>query len=131
VTVQTPAPVLSATDARRLTARIRDALALADDLLAAAYAGRALEALSHPSWEAYCAAELPELRHLKLRSAARRQRAARLLEVGATERDVAAATGPSTGTAHNDVAHLRAPVLKLSKPSPGASASLRRRSHSQ
>lgn len=119
--------VLSVADARRLTARIRDALSLADDLLAQAYAGRAWQALGHPTWEAYCATELPELRHLKMRAPARRQRAAALLKHGATERDIAAATGASTGTAHNDVAHLtRGPVLKTEQdPAPVAAGQTR------
>jgi len=108
----TTAPVLTETDARRLTTRIRDALALADDLLARAYAGRAWKALGHADFAAYCAAELPELRHLKLRKPERQARAVKLLQQGATERDIAAATGSSTGTAHNDVAALTRPVLK-------------------
>jgi hypothetical protein len=59
-------------DARRRVAAIRDALAVADDLLAAAYAARDWEALGHADWLAYCAAELPELRHLKMRAPPRR-----------------------------------------------------------
>lgn len=98
--------VLTAEGARRLTARIRDALSLADDLLAQALAGQAWSALGHDSFEAYCAAELPELRHIKLRAESRRARAKALLDVGATEREIAAATGASTGTAHNDVLAL-------------------------
>lgn len=96
--------------ARRLTSEIRNALAVADELLARAYAGRAWEALGHRDWAAYCAAELPELRHLKMRTDARRVRAAALIAQGATVRDVAAATGASVGTAHNDVQVLTAAV---------------------
>jgi hypothetical protein len=103
--------LLSAGEARRLTGQIRDALAVADDLLARAYAGRAWEPLGHRSWEAYCAAELPELRHLKLRAPAREARAAVLLARGASVRDVAAATGASVGSAH-------ATVRKLTEPAP-------------
>lgn len=101
--------------ARRLVSEARNALAVADDLLARLYAGRAWEVLGHADWPALCAAELPELRHLKMRAAPRRERVAVLLERGATVRDVAAATGASVGTAHNDVRVLTdvaaAPVI--------------------
>lgn len=96
-------------DARRRVRQIRDALAVADDLLAQAFAARDWEALGHASWEAYCAAELPELRHIKLRATERRARVARLLEAGASTRQIAAATGSSTGQAHNDIKALTAP----------------------
>jgi hypothetical protein len=89
--------------ARRLLSEARNALALADDLLARLYAGRAWQVLGHADWPTLCAAELPELRHLKMRTAPRRERVAALLEHGATVRDIAAATGSSVGTAHNDV----------------------------
>jgi hypothetical protein len=95
--------ILTAEGARRLTARIRDALALADDLLAQAYQGRAWEALGYVDWSAYCEGELPELRHIKLRAAARQARTKALHDEGATEREIAAATGASPATAHRDV----------------------------
>jgi hypothetical protein len=99
---------LAAVRARRRVGAIRDALAVADDLLAQAFADRDWEALGHADWPAYCAAELPELRHLKLRAAPRRERAAALHALGASVRDIAAATGASVGTAHNDVATITA-----------------------
>lgn len=101
------APALDAAAARRLTAEIRNALALADDLLARAFAGRAWAALGHADWPAYCAAELPELRHLKLRAGPRRERVAALLDAGASQRDIAAATGAALGTINGDVTRLR------------------------
>jgi hypothetical protein len=100
--------LLDARTARRLVGEARNALALADDLLARLYAGRAWEVLGHKDWPALCAAELPELRHLKMRTPARRERVAALLEHGATIRDIAAATGASVGTAHGDVATITA-----------------------
>ena len=87
---------------QRLTA-IRNALALADDLLATAYAERDWSALGHASWEAYCAAELPELRMVKLRKPERQARVAALSGAGASVREIAAATGASVGTVHNDL----------------------------
>lgn len=100
---------LDAAAARRLTARIRDALALADDLLAQAYAGRAWAALGHRSFAAYCAAELPELRHVKLRAPERRARiqTLRAAAPAISVRDLAAATGASVGAVQGDLAPAR------------------------
>lgn len=108
--------VLTGEGARRLTGKIRDALALADDLLVKAYEGRIWEVTSYPDFAAWCAGELPEMRTIKLRAPARRARAAKLLEHGASEREIAAATGASNGTAHNDVAFLTGRSI-LSAPS--------------
>lgn len=107
------APVVEALDtaaARRLIGEARNALALADDLLARLYAGRAWVALGHADWPALCAAELPELRHLKLRAAAREARAAALLAVdpNLSVRELVAATGASVGTAHATLRKLTA-----------------------
>lgn len=99
------APVVELLDtaaARRLVSEARNALAVADDLLARLFAGRAWEALGHADWDALCAAELPELRHLKMRPAARLARVAALDAVGATTRQIAVATGASVGQAHAD-----------------------------
>jgi hypothetical protein len=106
IAVLDTATTLDAAAARRLTARIRDALALADDLLARAYAGRAWSALGHASFAAYCAAELPELRHVKLRAPERRARIQTLRDAapGISVRDLAAATGASVGSVQNDLA---------------------------
>jgi hypothetical protein len=58
------------------------------------------------SWEAYCAAELPELRHLKLRAPERRARIQTLRNAapGISVRELAAATGAAVGTVHADLA---------------------------
>lgn len=113
--------ILTEVGARRLTARIRDALAVADDLLAQAYQGRAWEALGYDSWPAYCAGELPELRFLKLRAEARRERVRALRNEGATIPDVVAATGSSLGTIHRDLVsleggHTRGPSFQTETP---------------
>jgi hypothetical protein len=102
------APALDQLEARRLIGAARNALALADDLLARLYAGRAWEALGHADWPALCAAELPELRHLKMRTAPRRERVAALHALGASVREIAAATGASVGSTHNDVQAITA-----------------------
>jgi hypothetical protein len=90
---------LQQTTARQRLTAIRNALALADDLLAQAYAARDWEALGHASWEAYCAAEIPELRHLKLRAPERRARIQTLRNAapGISVRELAAATGCGGG----------------------------------
>lgn len=98
---------LDALEARRLVSAARNALALADDLLARLYAGRAWLALGHADWAALCEAELPELRHLKLRAGPRRERVAALAGLGATVREIAAATGASVGSIHTDLQVIR------------------------
>jgi DNA-binding transcriptional ArsR family regulator len=100
---------LQQTTARQRLTAIRNALALADDLLAQAYAARDWAALGHASWEAYCAAEIPELRHLKLRAPERRARIQTLRNAapGISVRELAAATGASVGTVHGDLAAPR------------------------
>jgi hypothetical protein len=119
MSTQTLTQTLTAVEARRLTARIRDALALADDLLARAYAGRAWAALGHGSWEAYCAAELPELRHLKLRAPERRARIQTLRDAapGISVRELAAATGAAVGTVHADLVPRPGPGVPGAAPS--------------
>jgi hypothetical protein len=87
--------VLDQLTARRLVSEARNALALSDDLLARLYAGRAWEALGHADWPALCAAELPELRHLKLRAGPRRDQVGAMADARRTVRDVAAAFGTS------------------------------------
>ena len=98
--------ILTAEGARRLTARIRDALSLADDLLAQAFAGEAWAALGYQDWAAYCEAELPELRHIKLRKPERQARVRLLHEQGASRREIAAATGADVATIQRDVVTL-------------------------
>jgi hypothetical protein len=116
MTTREKAPtILTAAGARKLTARIRDAVALADDLLVRAYEGRAWEALGHDSWSAYCAAELPELRMVKLRAEARRERAAALREAGASIPEIVVATGSSLGTIHRDLTPAPVPFQMESR----------------
>jgi hypothetical protein len=98
--------VLGQLEARRLVSEARNALALADDVLARLFAGRAWVSLGHADWPALCAAELPELRHLKLRAGPRRERVAALHTLGASVREIAAATGASVGAVHGDVQEI-------------------------
>lgn len=95
--------ILTAEGARRLTARIRDALALADDLLVQAWQGRAWEPLGHETWEAYVAAELPQLRLIRLEVPDRRQRAEAMRDAGMSHRAIAATMGVAEGTIRNDL----------------------------
>lgn len=93
--------------ARRLVSEARKALDTADALLARLYAGRAWEALGLASWEALCTERLPELRHIKLRADVRLDRVRALDALGASTREIAAATGSSVGQAHKDRLKLR------------------------
>jgi hypothetical protein len=64
------------------------------------------EALGHADFASYCAAEIPELRHLKLRAPERRARIQTLRDAapGISVRELAAATGAAVGTVHADLA---------------------------
>jgi DNA-binding transcriptional ArsR family regulator len=63
VTMTMPA-ALNSTEARRLTEQLRATLAVAVDLLGRIFDGRGWEALGYPTWEDYCAQELPDLARL-------------------------------------------------------------------
>ena len=76
---------------------IRNALAVADEELARAYAEKDWEALGCKSWAAYCAELLPDLKFIKLRPEVRRARIAALHAAGASRREVAAGSGASLG----------------------------------
>lgn len=110
----TTTTIATSQEARQRVSAIRNALALADDLLAQAFARQDWLALNHPSWAAYCAAELPELRHIKLRKAERLARVSVLAAAGASVRDIAAATGASVGTIHSDLTPAAPAPLEVS-----------------
>lgn len=89
---------LTAKEARTLTARIRDALALADDLLVKAYEGRVWEPLGYATWAAYCEAELPQLRMLKVEPEERAEKWAGQVRVGLSQGAIADAYGVGKAT---------------------------------
>lgn len=101
---------LSAADARQLTARIRDALVVADELLLQAWRGRAWEALGYPAgaagWAAYCAAELPELQTLRLRPPALRAKVQGLAREGLSIGAIQGLTGAGRATIHGHIATM-------------------------
>jgi uncharacterized protein YerC len=102
------------TDTRRQQAEgrllvIRNALEVADQELGRALAERDWEVYDLASFEEYCAEKLPDLVHIKLRAPERRARVKKLLEAGATRRQLAAATGASLGQVQKDVVALRGP----------------------
>lgn len=99
--------ILTETGARRLTERIRQQLATVDEDLARAYDCSAHQLLGHATWAAYCAAEFPELVHVKLAVPARQERVKALRLVGASERAIAAAAGVSPAQVHADLVELR------------------------
>lgn len=94
---------LSRDDARELTGRIRILLGDALDLIADAWAGRAWEALGHPTWEAYLAAEVPEVKLLGLPVDVRRDAVARWSGRGMSQAAMAKGLNVSAGTINNDV----------------------------
>jgi hypothetical protein len=99
--------ILTKIGAQKLTDRIRQKLASADRDLAQAWQTRAWELLGFESWAAYCADLDRDLELVKLRPEARQEFARGLRLVGASERDIAAATGVSRGQAHADLQALR------------------------
>jgi hypothetical protein len=99
--------ILTTAGARKLTDRIRRNLASADQDLAQAWQTRAWELLGFESWAAYCADLDKDLELVKLKPEARQEFARGLRLVGASERDIAAATGVSRGQAHADLVALR------------------------
>ena len=99
--------ILTEVGARRLTDRIRRQLAAVDEDLARAFDCSAHQLLGHATWAAYCAAEFPDLVHVKLAVPARQERVKALRLVGASERAIADACGVSPGTVHTDLVELR------------------------
>lgn len=92
------AAILTTTGARRLTARLRDALVVTDDLLVQAYTGQAWAALGYPTWAAYVEGELPELQLLQVKGELRRQRVQGLLDNGLSQGAVATVLDVGKGT---------------------------------
>lgn len=90
--------------ARRLTKQLQDALSLSLDLLGQVFEGRAWEVLGHESWEAYCAAELPQLAQLRLPLEERRAAVAELRGRGMSLRAIGAPLGLSANTVRADAA---------------------------
>jgi transposase len=97
-----PAP-LNIARARRLTKQLREALTLALDLLLEVFEGRAWEALGYPTWEAYCAAELPELAQLRMPLEQRQAAVAELRGRGMSSRAIGAPLGLSHQTVQRDL----------------------------
>jgi len=106
--------ILTEVGARRMVARVRDALALADDLLVELYDGRAWEALGHASWAAMCEAELPELRMLRLSKVAQTEKFTECAKRGLSTRATADAYGVSQGTVRNRLKGVELPETVVS-----------------
>lgn len=115
---------MDAATARRLTGRIRDALALADSLLVQVWEGRGWAALGYASFVDYCRQEIPELQTISLRAPERRRRLEPFVAAGASVGDMAAATGAGRATIHAD---LQRPELDALRPATTLSADGRRR----
>lgn len=98
-----PAAVLdvdAATAARARAARIREALVLADELLTQAWEGRDWQVLGLPSWDAYCAELLPELRRIRLTPAELTETVGAMRSRGMSVGAIASALGKGKATVH-------------------------------
>lgn len=89
--------------ARKLTRKLREALTVAVDLLTEVFDGRAWEPLGYATWDAYCAAELPELAQLQLVGEERQKLLAELRGRGMSLRAIAAPFGLSPQTVQRDL----------------------------
>jgi hypothetical protein len=94
---------LSEFEARWLTRKINEALAMAWDLVAEAYARRVWESLGYGSWDAYCRVEFPAAR-LRLPAEEREETVRSLRAAGLSTRAIASATGSSEPTVRRDLA---------------------------
>lgn len=112
--ITTTTPALTREEARQLTDRCRGAVAHLDRLLVQVWDGRGWAALGYRSFGAWCAAELPELRGVRLRAGDRQARVAALALAGASVRDMAAATGAGLATIHSDLAGVTRPRTVVS-----------------
>jgi hypothetical protein len=98
--------ILTRAGAEKLAARIRRNLAAADDDLLRAWEGRAWEALGLESFAEFCELATAGLEFVRLSVPARRERTLVLVQAGASQRDVAAATGVSPASVNADVKWL-------------------------
>lgn len=122
LTIDAPADtLLTSSSARALTERLRGALVVAHDLLAAAYTGRAWEALGYPSWAAYCQGELVLERSLRLPRDQRRDVVGALADAGMPKRAIAASLGVADQTVRADLGATRSPAPLLEQGVPKTS----------
>lgn len=122
--------ILTPAGARSLTDRISRNLASVDADLARAWECQVWEPLGHASWSDWCAAELPELTHLRLAIPVRLERVKALREAGASERAIADACGVSPALIHADLVKLR-DAGELREPATVTSLDSRRRPSQQ
>jgi transposase len=95
--------------AEHLTAKLRDALDLAVELVRELHEHEAWRAMGYDSWPAYCAGELPQLRVI-VRGMPKEERRAKVSELragGMSLRDVAEATGLAPNTVRTDSAGVQ------------------------
>lgn len=97
-----PQPVLSATDARALTDRIKTGLDVMWSLVVQAHELRAHAALGYASWDDYCVREFGSSR-IRIPREERAEVVASLRESGLSVRAIAAATGLGYGTVNREI----------------------------
>lgn len=115
--------ILTEVGARRLTDKIRGALVVAWELLTEAWEGRVWEPLGYADWNAYCVAELGDLRQLRLPVDSRRELVGQMRRHGMSTRAIASGLGISVGTVATD----RAALGETSEPETVVSLDGRRR----
>ena len=119
---------LSVQEARELTRQIAQTLALAWDLVVAAYQRRVWEPLGYGSWDSYCRAELGSTR-LRLPAEEREEAVRSLRSAGLSTRAIAAATGQSDRTVRRDLAGAAHAAVADANPRPEAVTGLNGKSY--
>lgn len=120
MTAVEPAP-MTESEAKAVTSKIRNRVAMVWDLVTQAYEGRAWLALGYESWDAYCSGEFKGAR-LRLPREERAAAVASLRDAGLSVRAIAAATGTGVATVHRDL-EAGVPNGTPATPSPDAPAS--------
>lgn len=95
--------VLTPTQARDLTDRIRQTLHVGHDLIVEAFKGSAWSVLGYDSWDAYCAGEFAGARMVRLDREQRREIVAEMRQSGMSSRAIASGLGVGHATVARDV----------------------------
>jgi hypothetical protein len=94
---------LTAAEARDLTNKIRQTLAVGHELIVQAFKGSAWSVLGYSSWDAYCAEEFAGARMVRLDREQRREIVAEMRQAGMSTRAIGSAIGVAHTTVADDV----------------------------
>lgn len=95
--------VLTEEEARSLTERIKETLAVAHELIISAYTGRAWEALEYVSWDTYCKSEFEGARMVRLPREQRQEIVSEMRAAGMSTRAIGSGLGVDHKTVVNDL----------------------------